>query len=357
MDVVLLFLYLFSPFLRFSVSPFSPFSFLSQAAYSGALHNCHELIFACMWSGNYKVGAEALNRLKILCKTSGVERMPTRIEPFGLAQYHFDIRFGRWENILSRPILPEMNELEQTGQVSGRAFYATTHAHQCYARGVAFAAMGNVDQAKVELVNLVDARKSPLLIDDGALSLRRMHNVPEQRKLAIAEMVLIGEIQYREGLYAESFETLSRGVELDDNLPFDEPWGWMVPVRHALAALLYERGRTSEDASMLRRARDVCRDDLRMHPNNVWSLVCLRDCLVEMDKCGEEDKVGIKVKEELVSVLALIDAESKRTGVAPPGASCACAVKSWKSPMVVIGREMEETKMEAGGCCTGSNGM
>ena len=91
--------------------------------------------------------------------------MPTRIEPFGLAQYHFDIRFGRWEDILSRPILPEMNELGgQTGQVSGRAFYATTHAHQCYARGVAFAAMGNVDQAKVELVHLVDARKSPLLI-------------------------------------------------------------------------------------------------------------------------------------------------------------------------------------------------
>jgi hypothetical protein len=33
---------------------------------------------------------------------------------------------------------------------------------------------------------------------------------------------------------------------MDDALPYDEPWGWMMPVRHALGALLLEAGRVDE---------------------------------------------------------------------------------------------------------------
>ena len=35
-------------------------------------------------------------------------------------------------------------------------------------------------------------------------------------------------------------------VRLDDTLPYDEPWGWMQPTRHALGALLLEQGRVVE---------------------------------------------------------------------------------------------------------------
>ncbi len=52
-----------------------------------------------------------------------------------------------------------------------------------------------------------------------------------------------GEIAYRKADYAAAFAHLRRAVELDDGLPFDEPWGWMQPTRHALGALLLEQVR------------------------------------------------------------------------------------------------------------------
>ena len=38
-----------------------------------------------------------------------------------------------------------------------------------------------------------------------------------------------------------AFEELRAGVALEDGLAYDEPWGWMSPVRHALGALLLEQ--------------------------------------------------------------------------------------------------------------------
>ena len=44
------------------------------------------------------------------------------------------------------------------------------------------------------------------------------------------------------------FAHLRRAIELDDALPYDEPWGWMQPTRHAYGALLLEQGRVEEAA-------------------------------------------------------------------------------------------------------------
>jgi len=39
--------------------------------------------------------------------------------------------------------------------------------------------------------------------------------------------MLEAELSYRKGDFDEAFDHLRRSVELDDNLPYDEPWGWM----------------------------------------------------------------------------------------------------------------------------------
>jgi len=52
-----------------------------------------------------------------------------------------------------------------------------------------------------------------------------------------------------------AFARLRAAVALEDDLPYDEPWGWMQPVRHALGALLLEQGRAAE-------AEVVYREDL-----------------------------------------------------------------------------------------------
>ena len=81
--------------------------------------------------------------------------------------------------------------------------------------------------------------------------------------------------------YDLAFQRLRDAIALEDALPYDEPWGWMQPVRHALGALLLEQGHVKE-------AEAVYRADLglggnlsraQVHPDNVWSLRGLNTCL------------------------------------------------------------------------------
>ena len=101
----------------------------------------------------------------------------------------------------------------------------------------------------------------------------------------------------------------------------------------------------------MKEAVGVYRQDLKLHPKNIWSLVGLKECLalqsLQMLQNGcEPDELGMHT-EELKNVLCMIGAESARTGVKPPGASCACAVVKWK----------EGVKQELGGssCCSHSS--
>jgi len=50
--------------------------------------------------------------------------------------------------------------------------------------------------------------------------------------------MLSGELDYRRGNFDIAFTHLRRAVELDDSLPYDEPWGWMQPHPWKLLALI-----------------------------------------------------------------------------------------------------------------------
>ena len=126
--------------------------------------------------------------------------------------------------------------------------------------------------------------------------------------------MLNGELEYRRGNYEAAFAHLRNSVELDDALPYDEPWGWMQPTRHALGALLLEQGRVEE-------AEAVYRSDLGLdgklsracqHLENVWSLHGLHECLTRRD----ENVEARLIKQRLD--LALARAE------VPVRASCYC---------------------------------
>jgi hypothetical protein len=89
-----------------------------------------------------------------------------------------------------------------------------------------------------------------------------------------------GELEYRRGNVDRAFELLRIAVERDVALRYDEPWGWMMPVRHSLGALLTEQGRLEE-------AEQVYRADLVIHPGNGWALHGLAECLRRTGR-GEE---------------------------------------------------------------------
>ena len=150
---------------------------------------------------------------------------------------------------------------------------------------------------------------------------RLLHNNRVVDLLAIAEEMLRGEILYRKEDYRPAFAHLRRAVALDDALPYDEPWGWMQPTRHALGALLFEQGQVAE-------AEAVYREDLGLggqlsrasvHPDNVWSLRGLYDCL----KSRRETVEIVQIKQRLDLALARAD-----RAVA---ASCFCAQAAMKA--------------------------
>jgi hypothetical protein len=72
----------------------------------------------------------------------------------------------------------------------------------------------------------------------------------------------------REGNLDGGFAELRAAVQDEDLLRYDEPPGWLIPVRHSLGASLMQTSRFAE-------AEQVYHDDLTRLPENGWSLFWL----------------------------------------------------------------------------------
>ena len=106
-------------------------------------------------------------------------------------------------------------------------------------------------------------------------------NNPADVVLALATRMLEGEILVAEKRLEEGLSELSHAVRQEDELKYDEPPAWMIPVRHTLGAVLMKAGRFAE-------AEKVYRDDLTRLPDNGWSLFGLAESLREQKKNDDE---------------------------------------------------------------------
>lgn len=146
---------------------------------------------------------------------------------------HVMVRFGMWQE-------PMRKELPHDQQL-----YAGTTATTHYARGVAFAATGDVESARKEqeLFHQAWARVSET---------RRAYNGNMAQVLEVVAAMLEGEIEYRYANYEQAFEALRRSIDLEDKLSYSEPRSWMQPSLHAYTALLMEQGYLEEAARTYR---------------------------------------------------------------------------------------------------------
>lgn len=235
--------------------------------YSGyRIHNYHFAAYGAMFLGQYEPAIAAADEL-VETMPEAFLRIPSPpmadfFESYVAVRQHVLVRFGKWHEIIAQD-LPEDRDL-----------YRNTVAMMHYAKGVAHAALGNVPAAEAEQALF---RAAAQRVPES----RQLHNVPCVQLLSIAEEMLQGEIAYRRGEFDTAFARLRAAIALEDALPYDEPWGWMQPIRHALGALLLEQGRVAE-------AEAVYREDLglagslpraQIHPDNVWALRGLLDCL------------------------------------------------------------------------------
>jgi tetratricopeptide (TPR) repeat protein len=246
-------------------------------------HDYHFKIYGAMFLGQAHTALEAADQLAAAIPSGllRVENPPMAdwLEGFVPMKLHVLIRFGRWQDIIDAP-LPDDQDL-----------YCVTTAMMHYAKGVAHAATGHIGAAEEHHGQFAAA----------------VARVPESRTvfnntcrdiLAVAGAMLDGELEYRKGNVDPAFARLRRAVELDDGLPYDEPWGWMQPARHAYGALLLEQGRVAEAEAVYR--ADLGLDDTLartcQHPGNVWSLHGYHESLTRLGKRELADVVAQQLK-------------------------------------------------------------
>jgi tetratricopeptide (TPR) repeat protein len=234
-------------------------------------HDHHFRIYGAMFAGRREVALQAAAALEAALPEEllRIEAPPMAdwLESFVGMRLHVLVRFGMWDQLIAER-LPE-----------DPALYCVTTALTHYAKGVALAASGQVALAQDQQEQL-----------DSAIA-----RVPETRYLftntaldilAIAVAMLDGEIAYRRREFDRAWASLREAITLDDTLPYDEPWGWMQPTRHAYGALLLEQGEVEAAAKVY--AADLGLDATLpracRHPNNVWSLRGYHECLVTLGR-------------------------------------------------------------------------
>jgi tetratricopeptide (TPR) repeat protein len=251
------------------------------------MHNVHFLTFSSMMEGRREEAVAAARRIEAEVPDSFVRQNAHFADGFMPTTLHVLVRFGRWEEILREP-----------APASYRKFSVAMHH---YARGVALASLGRTTESRSELDKLrAAARDVPEEWTMGNNSCRSI--------LEIAQRMLEGELRFQEGDRARAFTLLREAAALEDQQKYDEPPGWMHPVRHALGALLIADAKAAE-------AETVYREDLERNRENGWSLTGLEQSLRAQGKAAEADIVR-----------ARRDAAWSRADVNPV-ASCYCQPK------------------------------
>ena len=255
---------------------------LNMYAYS-RVHNAHFKLYGAMFLGQHRTAMEAADEVVAALPEAllRIESPPMAdiLEGYCGMKMHGFIRFGMWQEIIDEA-LPADPDL-----------YRVTTALVLYAKAVACAATGDIPAAEAHRQRFEAAR-------ERVPETRLLFNNTCRDVLAIAAEMASGEIEYRRGAFDTAFVHLREAVRREDNLPYDEPWGWMQPARHALGALLLEQGETAE-------AEAVYRADLgfdpsviraRRHLENVWALHGLHEALRRQGKRDEAEMIAPRLE-------------------------------------------------------------
>ena len=172
-------------------------------------------------------------------------------------------RFGKWEEILAETAPPPALRF--------------TSGMWHYARGLALAATGKLDQAAAErdsVDEIGDAIPGDFVVGINAA----------KPLLRVAGAVLAGDLAYRAQRWDDAIAQYEDAVRKADDLKYDEPPAWYQPPRQYLGKALLDAGRPAD-------AERVYREDLAQHPELAWSLMGLAQALEAQGKADEAKSV------------------------------------------------------------------
>ena len=198
-------------------------------------HNLHMLAFSASMDGQGAIATQAGRDYTGLTKDSMFEVMTL-------------VRFNRFDEILPIP-RPQAEQAIALGVWE-------------FGQGYARLNNGDVTAAETHLAGLKSA---------AATQARFRFHVSEHL-LGSLIGILDGEIRRLRGDLNAAIAAFERGVQLEDQMIYDEPEPLMFSARHWLGAALLDAKRFAD-------AERVYREELRNHPRNGWSLFGLSQAL------------------------------------------------------------------------------
>src|SRR5580765_1038831 len=224
-------------------------------------HNRHMLAYAAMMTGQRDLAMKHIRAMVAEIPADFLNENALQAEGNVAMPLEVMVRFGLWDEILAEP------EKYNDKMWFTRAFH---HA----ARAIAYAANGDTINARKAQSVFVD--RARLVPKDDFVS-----NNSCEALLAVAIPMVEGEILIAEGKIDRGIEQLRAAIQKEDALKYDEPPGWLIPVRHSLGAVLMKQQHFAE-------AEHVYRDDLARLPENGWSLLGLAESLRKQNKNTDE---------------------------------------------------------------------
>ena len=225
-------------------------------------HNLHFLAVANSMQGRYQDAIRAADQLHahlgVYLQEGGpmIEAVLPLLDAFMPTPTIIMVRFRQWDNIL------------KLTQPDKRLASTTTFWH--FARGMAYAATGKLD----------DSEKERAIVDSAvkALPSHRMYGFnPASNVFTIAEDVLSAKIAMAKNDKLGAIQYLEKAVAIEDSLSYDEPEDWYIPTRESLGSALLLNGKYSE-------AEKVFRAELERHRRNGRALFGLVESLKAQKK-------------------------------------------------------------------------
>ncbi|HVG13605.1 MAG TPA: hypothetical protein VM935_01555 [Chitinophagaceae bacterium] len=250
----------------------SKFPIVANGSFIYLMHNLHMKAACAAMDGNYSKAMKFAEETRSSVDSSylssggffGMYSQFLHITPM-LTQ----VRFGKWQDILNTATFPD------------EWVYARSMQH--FAKAMAYTRTKQLDIAMIEWQQMMDSVTSTQLQDHPTAF------NPGIAAVEVAEKVAFGMMAAEMKDYPMALKFLIEAVEKEDGMLYNEPRDWQLPSRQYLGHVLL-------GAKKYKEAEAVYKKDLRINPNNKWSLTGLSKALQMQGKKGEASAVAVQLK-------------------------------------------------------------
>jgi tetratricopeptide (TPR) repeat protein len=207
-------------------------------------HNIHFVAASALMAGDGPTAVEYARRLEGKIPDEVVERIGW-LQPVKAAPYLTYAHLSPPATVLAIP--------------DPGPRFPVVRAAWHYARGVAFAAQGEIEPARREAALIAELNQK------SDLSALVAWGVPAPDLLRLARHVVEGRIAQAQGDTARAIKEFETAASIQDTLSYTEPPYWYYPVRQSLGAALLAAGHPAD-------AEVVFKKSLEQYPRNGWAL-------------------------------------------------------------------------------------